>query len=146
MPVSCGVGIGTVGVTRPEILLYVIRGTSPAGACFPSVRFQPLVLQFSCLPGMRVFRFRRSRNPLQPTSQGGTWNFGTYADLHPCSSCLKLCWPNTMRGSKAWLQSRAKAHVPQAESVGSGKGHSGSSAAAKISWFSGLKVSGSKIG
>ncbi|CAE7823884.1 unnamed protein product [Symbiodinium microadriaticum] len=46
----------------PEILLYVIRGTSPAG--------------------MRVFRFRRSRNPLQPTSQGGTWNFGTYADLH----------------------------------------------------------------
>eukprot|EP00438_Fugacium_kawagutii_P030295 Skav235058 [mRNA] locus=scaffold3697:223895:237894:- [translate_table: standard] len=57
----CEVGENVV-TGLPELKMYVLRGTFPAG--------------------LHIFRFRRVRNPLHPTDAMGYFSFGTYTDLH----------------------------------------------------------------
>lgn len=57
----CEVGENVV-TGLPELKMYVLRGTFPAG--------------------LHIFRFRPVRNPLQPTDTMGHFGFGTYTDLH----------------------------------------------------------------
>jgi len=57
----CEVGENVV-TGLPELKMYVTRGTFPSG--------------------LHIFRFRRVRNPLAPTSSLGYFSIGTYTDLH----------------------------------------------------------------